>query len=378
MTSTARTEANRRNAAKSTGPRTTEGKARSRFNALKHGLRAEEIVLPTESATAFDAHITAWMGDWQPPTETRRFLVERAAVAAWRLGRCVRAESERLTRRVNQAMVAWDAGEDADLDAAVALLADDPASALATLGSTRLGINRLIGLWNAVVEAVDFPDAWADLDDHHGVLVNLLGSTIDDDDEATRDLATASWRLIVRNDPEIVRDEDAVPLGDDEVNAARSLIVTTAIEHLAALQARWAATRPVTAERGRYAEMVAFEPRPEDAPFQRYEARHDREARAAIGLLLKLDKSDADLGGLESIEAEAEPIAPNEPNDPAVSSPSDEPGPVPDVPLPNEPKAGPATTPRHRADRGRECPPRTIGGGTATVAEPPAVLQIDM
>ena len=38
--------ANRRNAQKSTGPRTTAGKAKTRLNPLKHGLTAETIVLP--------------------------------------------------------------------------------------------------------------------------------------------------------------------------------------------------------------------------------------------------------------------------------------------------------------------------------------------
>jgi hypothetical protein len=38
--SSARAEANRRNAEKSTGPKTADGKAKSRFNALKHGMTA--------------------------------------------------------------------------------------------------------------------------------------------------------------------------------------------------------------------------------------------------------------------------------------------------------------------------------------------------
>ena len=41
-------EANRRNSRKSTGPKTEEGKNRSKFNALDHGCRANVLVLPTE------------------------------------------------------------------------------------------------------------------------------------------------------------------------------------------------------------------------------------------------------------------------------------------------------------------------------------------
>ena len=56
MTSTARVEANQKNAQKSTGPRTLADKERSKMNGLKHGLRAEEAALPTESRAEFDDH----------------------------------------------------------------------------------------------------------------------------------------------------------------------------------------------------------------------------------------------------------------------------------------------------------------------------------
>jgi hypothetical protein len=45
MTSEKKAEANRRNSLKSTGPKTPEGKASARFDAMKHGLLAEDILV---------------------------------------------------------------------------------------------------------------------------------------------------------------------------------------------------------------------------------------------------------------------------------------------------------------------------------------------
>ena len=52
MTSEKKAEANRRNALKSTGPKTPEGKDAVRLNALKHGLLSRETLLPGEDEEA--------------------------------------------------------------------------------------------------------------------------------------------------------------------------------------------------------------------------------------------------------------------------------------------------------------------------------------
>ena len=66
------------------------------MNGLKHGLRAVHVVLPGEREEEFDAERDAWFGDWQPITHTRAVLVERCAVANWKLRRAVRCEKARL------------------------------------------------------------------------------------------------------------------------------------------------------------------------------------------------------------------------------------------------------------------------------------------
>ena len=52
MTSDKQAKANRRNALKSTGPKTPEGKAAVRHNATKHGLLSQEVILPGEDEAA--------------------------------------------------------------------------------------------------------------------------------------------------------------------------------------------------------------------------------------------------------------------------------------------------------------------------------------
>ncbi len=96
-TSAARIEANRKNAQKSTGPRSQAGKERSRFNALKHGMRAELPVLPGEDEEILRRRHDSWTATLQPRDEVERYLVERAVNVSWQLDRADRAWAARMT-----------------------------------------------------------------------------------------------------------------------------------------------------------------------------------------------------------------------------------------------------------------------------------------
>jgi hypothetical protein len=80
-------EANRRNAQKSTGPNTPEGKAAVSMNALRHGLRARTVVLPGENGEEFTQLCDDLEVEWHPQSRTEQFYVEQMAVSQWKLTR---------------------------------------------------------------------------------------------------------------------------------------------------------------------------------------------------------------------------------------------------------------------------------------------------
>ena len=93
MTSEKQTQANRRNAQKSIGPTTSEGKAAVRHNALKHGLLAQDVLLIGEDKDELRALGERMVAELQPEGELEEQLVEQIVVALWRLRRLHRVEA---------------------------------------------------------------------------------------------------------------------------------------------------------------------------------------------------------------------------------------------------------------------------------------------
>src|SRR5262245_44628189 len=96
MTSLRQVEANRRNALRSTGPRTEEDKQRSRQNAVRHGLTAETVVVALEDAEDYQAFEAAVIADYDARTAVERELVLRLASLLWRIRRATAIETDLL------------------------------------------------------------------------------------------------------------------------------------------------------------------------------------------------------------------------------------------------------------------------------------------
>jgi hypothetical protein len=93
MSSFKQIEANRRNAQKSTGPITDEGKQQSRCNAVRHGLTAETVIGALEDAEDYKAFEAAIIADYDAQSAVERELVLRLASLLWRLRRATTIET---------------------------------------------------------------------------------------------------------------------------------------------------------------------------------------------------------------------------------------------------------------------------------------------
>jgi hypothetical protein len=95
-------EAARANGAKSHGPATPEGRAKSSRNSLRHGLSAKSVLLPAESHEQFQLLLDAHIQQFHPANPVEMDLVEAMAVARWRLRRIWAIETSLLANELTR------------------------------------------------------------------------------------------------------------------------------------------------------------------------------------------------------------------------------------------------------------------------------------
>src|ERR1700730_422711 len=102
MSSNLKIQTARANGAKSRGPATPEGRAKSSRNSLRHGLSAKSVVLPAESHEQFQLLLDAHIQQFQPANDVEMELVEAMAVSRWRLRRIWAIETSLLDHELQR------------------------------------------------------------------------------------------------------------------------------------------------------------------------------------------------------------------------------------------------------------------------------------
>ena len=85
MSTAAQIAANQKNAQLSTGPTSSDGKAKSSLNAVKTGLTGRTVLLPGDDAAAYETHVASFIARHQPVGDEERNLVQSLADTEWRL-----------------------------------------------------------------------------------------------------------------------------------------------------------------------------------------------------------------------------------------------------------------------------------------------------
>src|SRR5713101_7411477 len=127
MTSSAKIEANRRNAQKSTGPSTLAGKTIGSMNALKHDLCSRRMhLIPGETEAQFAEFASGFLQDLHPLGTHECFVSERIIMTAWRLRRVPELEA---------GLLAWEIREE--------LAREEPIHPLAMRSDAYVQLSRL-------------------------------------------------------------------------------------------------------------------------------------------------------------------------------------------------------------------------------------------
>ncbi len=156
-----RTIANRENALKSTGPRTEDGKARSRANAFQHGLAGAGVAWPGEMEGEMEAFVDRQLAaEPVPPRDAKEaFLLERIARLAWQVDRVERAEEAHAVIRAANAREAEEGRRDRDVLRLIALMESEPGLAVRGLLRTKAGCRWVVDALREMIDAVD-ADWW--------------------------------------------------------------------------------------------------------------------------------------------------------------------------------------------------------------------------
>ena len=205
--------ANRKNAERSTGPKSTE---RTRLNATRHNLCA---TLPeADRSPEFEDRRAKWAPTFQPDGETAGWALDQAVAASLRIDRCGRAVDKLCDETAERARLTWAEDRSVEAAATFARLEKDPTLGSFQLQTTAAGAGLMVEAWLVLVGALEKGD-WSESE--RSKALDLLGiahdqrsgrTLVDDPDAADlvalrRDLAIEEVERL-----EALREEALIPL----------------------------------------------------------------------------------------------------------------------------------------------------------------------
>ena len=352
------------------------------MNALKHGLTAEQIVLPNEDPEAYDALRQKWLDDYPDADAGQLALIEIAVRNIWMLDRAARHKRAMSAERMRHAADAFDCEEQIRVEEIGRRLVNDPLNRCANapkdprtldtlddwfknddppvlraqLFQSLKGVDWLLHQWSELYGLIDRTRYWHYNDKFRAL--RMMGKrpqdVLDDFEIAMifgvcHEAHPEPWtlwnechqaRLGVEGKPMWEKRVDCLK-GFKIVHpegAAGELKEIVARETLK-LNARRAELEPIHArDRAEAADRAAFDGTPAGALVHRYEAACERTVQRSFAELMKARKQSGRDGGERAVAAPRPAPSSPKPPDVAPKPPAKETASEPAQPPRNEAK----------------------------------------
>ena len=188
MASMRQIKANRKNAQKSTGPQTVEGKVISRSNAYRHGLASEGVVLDEEMQQDIASETEAWRGHFHIVDKHDEWNFSEMIVNNVKYRRALREESFLSAYYIDRATFMWEADRELEADEIAANLSIHPMLVVGRLKNFAPGCDWLITRWKQLLGVLESGDSWDDA--QRATMLDLAGIPHEmrygDDDSGTK------------------------------------------------------------------------------------------------------------------------------------------------------------------------------------------------
>jgi hypothetical protein len=202
MSTDSQIAANQANALRSTGPRTAEGKAKARRNALKHGMTCEQENLSNTDEKLHEDRLERWTRAARPQNDMEVYQLESAVRATVNLDRCARNAKAEMDRRTSRAVGHWNGVQTKKLTRAIKFWTTQPANCVAQLETFTRGVEWLLERWEELAKALEANECWTIAE--AWLAMRLMGKC----PEMYLDSEVAAFRtLVIAARPDIDRDE---------------------------------------------------------------------------------------------------------------------------------------------------------------------------
>jgi hypothetical protein len=280
--SLAQLEANRRNASKSPGPKTIEGKLKSRSNAYKHGQTGDGSVLTGEDAADVDRRLETLVAEMRPRNELARECLWRVALMMFRLRRSALHEMKATSSRMRYATARHDDARKAEAENYYSWIAAEPATNARRLRGSPEGIDILMGAFEGLRSDLVRVDGMLWTWQHADQLHHLMGRRMLDV-PVTR--ARALGEAILSGDFKHLDESDGAGLdkNDRKLWARDALVklIDAEIEALNVLR-EGLDLEGLEQDRAEATERAMFDASPEAILARKYEAANERSLYRAL------------------------------------------------------------------------------------------------